>query len=86
MSDDSPITFRASFPAIQSAIIISGDGSGLRVKLDIPETDLLQALSILAMRQTAFRVTIEPLANDEIQQATHNGTTTVKRTTAKRRK
>jgi hypothetical protein len=58
---DKPITFAASFPAIQSAITISGDGSGLRIKLDVPETDLLQALSLLAMRQTAFRVTIEPL-------------------------
>lgn len=55
------ITFRASFPAIQSAIIISGDGSGVRIKLDIPEVDLLPFLHALAMRQTAFKVTIEPL-------------------------
>ncbi len=82
---DKPITFIASFPAIQSAIIISGDGTGLRLKLDIPETDLLQALSILAMRQTAFKVTIEPIPHEQ-KQTTSDGTPTVKRTTAKRRK
>lgn len=72
---DTPITFVASFPAIQSAIIISGDGSGLRIKLDVPETDLLQALSILAMRQTAFKVTIEPIEDDGNQQRTHTKST-----------
>ena len=56
-----PITFVASFPAIASAIIISGNGDGLRVKLDIPEVELMNALSLLAMRQEAFQVTIEPL-------------------------
>lgn len=60
-----PIQFRASFPAIQSAIIISGDGSGVRIKLDIPEIDLLPFLHTLAMRQQAFKVTIEPIENDE---------------------
>ena len=68
-----PITFKASFPAIASAIIISGDGNGLRIKLDIPETELMQALSLLAMRQTAFQVTIEPIEdgkNSKKQQKT----------------
>lgn len=86
MSDDTPITFRASFPAIQSAIVISGDGSGVRVKLDIPEVDLLPFLHTLAMRQTAFKVTIEPIESHEQKQETDNPTTTVKRTTAKKRK
>lgn len=62
-----PISFRASFPAIQSAIIISGDGSGVRIKLDIPEVDLLPFLHTLAHRQTAFQVTIEPIDNDREQ-------------------
>ncbi len=67
MSDET-ITFRASFPAIQSAIIISGDGSGVRIKLDVPEVDLLPFLHTLAMRQTSFRVTIEPIDDDGKQQ------------------
>ena len=61
-----PITFRASFPAIQSAIIISGDGTGVRIKLDVPEVDLLPFLHTLAMRQTAFKVTIEPIDDDGV--------------------
>lgn len=85
MSDD-PISFSASFPSIQSAIIISGDGNGVRIKLDIPETDLLPFLQSIAMRQTAFKVTIEPIEQDEQRQEPDNSTTTVKRTTAKRRK
>lgn len=65
MDNNDPITFRASFPAIQSAIIISGDGSGVRIKLDIPEVDLLPFLHTLAMRQTAFKVTIEPIDDEK---------------------
>ena len=65
MSDEhDPIVFRASFPAIASAIIISGDGNGMRIKLDVPEVDLLLSLHVLAMRQTAFKVTIEPIDDD----------------------
>lgn len=59
-----PISFIASIAPLQSAIQITGDGNGVRLKLDIPETELLQSLSLLAMRQTAFRVTIEPIEND----------------------
>lgn len=70
-----PISFIASFPAIQSAIIISGDGNGLRIKLDVPESDLLPFLSALAMRQTAFKVTIEPIEDDRKQQPNHRKTT-----------
>lgn len=72
---DEPITFRASFPPIQSAIIISGDGTGVRIKLDVPEVDLLPFLQSIAMRQQAFRVTIEPIENDSKQQSTITKTT-----------
>ncbi len=65
---DEPISFRASFPSIQSAIVISGDGNGVRIKLDIPEVDLIPFLQSIAMRQTAFKVTIEPLDDDRNQQ------------------
>lgn len=33
------VTFSASLPAIQSAISISGNGDGARLKLDIPNSD-----------------------------------------------
>lgn len=65
MSDDTandankPISFMASIAPLQSAITISGDGNGIRLKLDIPESDLLPFLHTLAMRGQAFKVTIE---------------------------
>ena len=71
MAEVEPISFLASFPAIASAIIISGDGNGLRIKLDVPETDLLQSLHIIAMRQTAFKVTIEPLDDEQKSTKVH---------------
>ena len=61
-----PISFMASFPAIQSAIKITGDGNGMRIQLDVPEIDILQALHVIAMRQQAFKVTIEPLINEVV--------------------
>ena len=77
-----PIIFAASFPAIQSAIKISGDGNGLRLQLDVPEIDVLNALHVIAMRQRAFRVTIEPL--DEVLKDERTSTA-FGRTKAKRR-
>ena len=70
-----PITFIATFPAIQSAIIISGNGSGLQIKLEIPETELLNALSTIALREQAFKVTIEPLDDDRNPQRNNTKST-----------
>lgn len=53
-----PVTFRASFPAIQSAIKIAGDGSGMRVQLDIPETEMANAVRLLAWRENVLVVTV----------------------------
>ena len=65
-----PITFKASFPAIASAIIISGDGNGLRIKLDIPETELMQALSLLAMHGAKIKAAIV-IAASRMAMASH---------------
>jgi hypothetical protein len=51
------IQFTAALPPIQSAISVGGDGA--RIKLDIPETDLAQALKLVMLKGKAFRVTIE---------------------------
>ena len=51
------ITFRASFPPIQSAIQRGQDG--MRIKLDIPESDVGLAAALLALQSTRLRVTIE---------------------------
>lgn len=64
MADESAITFVASFAPIQSAIQITGNGDGVRIKLDIPESDILPFLHMLALRQTAFEVTITPYETD----------------------
>ena len=53
-------TFLASFPTIQSAIKIYGDLQGMRIQLDIPESEMAEAVNILAWREQILRVTIEP--------------------------
>jgi hypothetical protein len=54
-----PVKVHASFPAIQSALKRSGDGGGMRIQLDIPESDMAQAVMLLAMTQVVLKVTIE---------------------------
>jgi hypothetical protein len=54
------VRFRASFPAIQTAIRISGDGNGMRILLDIPESDVPAAVTLLALRESVLIVTVEP--------------------------
>jgi len=51
------IEFLASLPDIQTAISIGGDGA--RVRLDIPETDLAQAIKLVLMKGKCFKVRIE---------------------------
>lgn len=70
-----PITFLASFPAIQSAIKV-GD-TGMRFQLDVPESEMGNAIPLIAMRDKVLRVTIE------IED--HDRTGTLNRRTAKRR-
>ena len=54
-----PITFLASFPPIQSAIKRAGDGGGMRIQLDIPESEMASAVYLLAMVQERLRITVE---------------------------
>lgn len=76
-----PITFKASFPVIQSAIKVTGDGGGMRIQLDIPESEMLEAVKLLGLRQIGLCVTVEA----DQQGVIGGGTRTVKRTAAKRR-
>ena len=50
--------FLCSLPPIQSAIKIGQDG--MRLQLDIPESEMGQAIKLLAWRDVVLRVTIEP--------------------------
>lgn len=59
-----PVTFLASFPPIQSAIKITGDGNGGRIQLDVPESEMAALVRLLLMRECVLRVTVhvEPLS------------------------
>ena len=54
-----PITFRASFPPIQSAFKRHGGGDGFRVQFDIPESDMENAAALMALTGVVLRVTVE---------------------------
>jgi len=53
------VTFLAAFPSIQSAIKITGAGDGMRIQLDIPESEMANAIELLAWRQRILKVTVE---------------------------
>lgn len=59
------ITFLASFPAIQSAIKIGQDG--MRIQLDIPESEMGNAVELLAMRNVVLSITATALKNSREQ-------------------
>lgn len=52
--------FRAAFPAIMTAIKICGDGTGMRIQLDVPESEMPEALKLLAWRERVLVVEVRP--------------------------
>jgi hypothetical protein len=52
------IEFIATLPPIQSAMSVSGNGDGMRIKLDIPESEVPKAIRLMLLANTAFRVQI----------------------------
>ena len=61
MSDDlDEAVFLFTFPPIQSAIKIHGEGEGMRVQLEIPESEMGQALKLLAWRGVVLEARIRP--------------------------
>lgn len=59
-SSGEAIEFTATIPPIQSWMQVSGDG-GARIKLDVPDTDLAQALKLVLLRGQPLRVRVEVL-------------------------
>ena len=59
MSELDRAQFVASFPPIQSAIKRTGNGDGMRVQLDIPETEMAEGIKLFGMTGQRLRVTIE---------------------------
>ena len=52
-------TFTATLPPIMSALRFSGDG-GCRIMLDVPESEMGEAVKLLMWRQMPLRVTVGP--------------------------
>jgi hypothetical protein len=57
------IKFLASIPPIQSAIKIAGD-AGMRITIDVPESELMNAIGLLALRDSLLHVEIK-VENDK---------------------
>ena len=53
------ISFIASLPSIQSAILISGDGNGAKIKLEVPQSEISEVLKLASLYGKCFKVTIE---------------------------
>jgi hypothetical protein len=58
------IVFMASLACLQSAITIGNDGA-TRVRLDIPESEIAEAVKLVMLKSKAFRVTLEPVENKD---------------------
>ena len=70
-SDMDVAQFLAYFPPIQSAIKVGPDG--MRVQLDVPESEMAQAVKMLAWRQCVLKVTVEPESWTELDDETEKG-------------
>jgi hypothetical protein len=63
-----PVRFLASFPQVLAALKIGQDG--MRIQLDIPESEMDQARRLLDMRGQVLVITVE-LEEDAIRHGTH---------------
>jgi len=59
------IEFLATIPSIQTAIRIFGDGDGMRFFLEVPKSEMGNAIGIAAMTRKVLRVTVETEENQE---------------------
>lgn len=57
--------FFAVLPDIQTAIKIGSDG--MRIQLDVPETEKPKAIPVIAMTHKVLEVTIRELSHEEVQ-------------------
>lgn len=66
-------TFLAAFPSIQSAIKIDGGGNGMRIQLDIPESELGEAMKLMLWREKVLKVTVGPESLTDFDGETEKG-------------
>ena len=67
---DEKATFLAAFPATQSAMRIHGSGDGMRIELDIPASEMAEAVKLQLWTQVVLRVTVEPEADGDERKGT----------------
>ena len=60
MAKDESTTFLASFAPILTSIKIHGSREGMRIQLDIPESEMGNAAALLLWRECVLEVTIRP--------------------------
>lgn len=58
-NNEPQITFLATFPQIQSAVKVHGS-DGMRIQLDVPESEMMNAIGLLGMRDVVLKITVEP--------------------------
>lgn len=63
MSDLETAVMSAFIPPLQSAIRTGGDG--MRVTLEMPETEMGQAVKLVAMRGKRLKVTVEVIHTEQ---------------------
>lgn len=76
---DQPVSFVAFMPAIQTAIQVHGNRDGMRVQLDIPESELGTAARLLLWRGKGLKVTVEPVKQVETGGQTRDVSTRTER-------
>ena len=58
------VSFRATLAPIASAIKLSASDGGARIQIDVPDSDMAEALRLIAWRDCVLRVTVEPESGD----------------------
>ena len=58
--DKQEATFSAVLPSIATAIRIHGE-SGVRIQLDIPDSDIAEVLKLVLWREGELEVTVRPV-------------------------
>lgn len=61
MTERDAVTFEAVIPSNMSALRIHGE-SGMRITLDVDETNLPEALKLVLWRERVLRVIVEPVS------------------------
>lgn len=64
-NDSERARFLASFPDIQSAIKIHGRGDGMRIQLEIPESEMGNAADLIRWRNSGLEVTVRPVGKKQ---------------------